>query len=374
MMTKPALSVLIKPASGACNMRCRYCFYNDEMANRETAVMGMMTPETLEVVVRRMLEATGRECTFMFQGGEPTLAGLDFYRTLEALVARYNTRGVRVRYAIQTNGFAVDEEWARLFARMHFLVGLSLDGGRELHDANRRTPSGRGTFDAVMRTAQLLRRHGVEFNILTVVTGATARGALRLHNFFRAQGFGYQQYIPCLDPLCEAGNECAAPSLTAEQYGTFLCRSFDAWYAELVRGNYIYNRTFENWMAVMLGMRPENCGMAGICSPQYVIEADGGVYPCDFYVLDEYRLGSILTDSLEALDARRDELGFIERSTVLHPDCRACRYLPLCRGGCYRERVEVAPGEPPKNRFCAAYLRFFAYAEPRLRDAAARMR
>lgn len=362
------MNVLIKPASGACNMRCRYCFYNDEMANRETGVLGMMTPETLEVVVRRMLEASELECTFMFQGGEPTLAGLDFYRELERLVERCNTRRLRVGYAIQTNGFAINEEWAQLFARMHFLVGLSLDGDRALHDANRRTPTGHGTFDAVLRAAELFRRYGVEFNILTVVTGATARSALRLHNFFRSHGLEYQQYIPCLDPLCTAGE--SQPALTAEQYGTFLCRSFDAWYAELERGNYIYNRSFENWMAITLGMRPENCGMAGVCSPQYVIEADGGVYPCDFYVLDEYRLGSILTDSFEALDARRRELGFIERSAELHPDCRSCRYLALCRGGCYRERVEVAPGEPPKNRFCAAYMRFFPYAGERLARAA----
>lgn len=362
------MNVLIKPASGACNMRCRYCFYNDEMANRATGVVGLMSLGTLETVVRRVLERAERECVFMFQGGEPTLAGLDFYRALEGFVAKYNTRALRVSYAIQTNGFAVDEEWAALFARMKFLVGLSLDGGRELHDANRRTPSGRGTFDAVMRAARLFERYGVEFNILTVVTGATARGALRLHNFFDAQGFRYQQYIPCLDPLCGADGDAHA-ALTSDQYATFLCRTFDAWYDDLVHGKYVYNRTFENYMAILIGRQPENCGMAGICSPQYVIEADGGVYPCDFYVLDEYRLGSILTDSFESLDARREELGFISRSRELHPDCRACPYLALCRGGCYRERVAVPGSDVPKNRFCAAYLKFFPYAGERLREA-----
>lgn len=363
------MNILIKPASGACNMRCRYCFYNDEMAHRSTAIMGMMTIDTLEVLVSRVVESAQKQCVFMFQGGEPTLVGKDFYRALSRLVGQYNKRGIRVGYAIQTNGFAIDEEWAELFAQMHFLVGLSLDGGRELHDTNRRTPSGRGTFDAVMNAARLFDRFGVEYNILTVVTGATARGALSLHNFFDAHGFRYRQYIPCLDPLGQSG----AAALTDSQYATFLCRTFDAWYSDIVRGKYVYNRTFENYMAIMLGRQPESCGMAGVCSPQYVVEADGSVYPCDFYVLDEYRLGSILTDSFEDMDARRHELGFIERSAVLHPDCRECRYFQLCRGGCYRERIEISPEMPPKNRFCGAYLKFFDYAADRLWDAARRI-
>lgn len=366
------MNVLIKPASGACNMRCRYCFYSDEMANRETGVVGRMSTDTLEVIVSRVLGAAsepGTPCVFMFQGGEPTLAGLDFYRALEGYVKKYNTQGLRVGYAIQTNGFAINEQWAELFARMKFLVGLSLDGTRELHDANRRTPSGRGTFDAVMQAARLFLRYGVEFNILSVVTDMTARGALKLHNFFDAQGFRYQQYIPCLDPLCHGGEQHTA--LSAERYAAFLCRTFDAWYDDLSRGKYVYNRTFENYMAILLGRAPENCGMAGVCSPQYVIEADGGVYPCDFYVLDEYRLGNILSDSFESMDARREELGFIARSRELHPDCRDCRYFALCRGGCYRERIDTGDGSGiPKNRFCAAYLKFFPYAAERLWSAA----
>ncbi|MBQ9079477.1 MAG: anaerobic sulfatase maturase [Clostridia bacterium] len=365
------MNLLIKPASGACNMRCSYCFYADEMAHRECANFGMMSVETLEKIVEKSLANADRFCNFMFQGGEPTLVGIDFYRALPELVKKHNTRGVGVGYAIQTNGYNIDDEWARLFAREKYLVGLSLDGPREIHDANRKNAAGRGTFDAVTKTAALFDKHKVEYNILSVVTGASARGALKIHNYFDAKGFGYQQYIPCLDPLDAPGSTPMA--LKADQYAAFLCRTFDAWYDDLCRGKYVYNRTFENWMAAMIGRAPENCGMAGVCSPQYVVEADGGVYPCDFFVMDEYKLGNFLTDSFEQMDAKRAELGFIERSRRLHPDCMQCRYYTLCRGGCYRDRVELGDGEPPKNRFCAAYLKFFPYAVDRMADAVRRL-
>lgn len=369
------MNLLIKPASGACNMRCSYCFYADEMKHRECANFGMMSTQTLEIMVEKSLaEAAKRpekSCYFMFQGGEPTLVGIDFYKTLSALVKKYNTQSVQVGYAIQTNGYAVNEEWAQLFARERYLVGLSLDGPREIHDANRKNAAGKGTFDAVTRAAALFDKYRVEYNILSVVTGMSARGALKIHNFFDSKNFLYQQYIPCLDPIDEPNSTPMA--LKADQYATFLCRTFDAWYADLCRGKYVYNRTFENFMAAMIGRPPENCGMAGICSPQYVVEADGGVYPCDFFVMDEYKLGNILTDSFEVLDKKRDEIGFVERSRKLHPDCKACKYFALCRGGCYRDRIELGDGNPPKNRFCAAYLKFFPYSVDRMADAVRRI-
>lgn len=364
------MNLLIKPASGACNMRCRYCFYADEMAHREKAVIGMMSVGTLEVIVRRALETAERECCFMFQGGEPTLAGIEFYRKLIGFTSGYNTRRLRVSYAIQTNGFALDEDWAELFTRNKFLVGLSLDGPRELHDLNRRAAGGRGSFDEVMRTVALFDRHGVDYNILSVVTGESARRAVSIYNFFASKKFRYQQYIPCLDGF--DADPTAPRALTAKQYATFLRRIFDVWYADISSGKYVYNRTFENWMSIMLGRLPESCGMAGFCSPQYTIEADGSVYPCDFYVLDGYRLGNLLTDSFADLDRRRDELGFVERSRKLPDECSACRWLPLCRGGCYRERIGGNGEAPPKNRFCETYREFFPYAADRL-AAAARM-
>ncbi len=362
------MNILLKPASGACNLRCSYCFYADEMAHRERGIIGRMSTSTLDVIVKKTLDRARGSCAFMFQGGEPTLVGLDFYRHLISSVREHNTKGVRVSYSIQTNGYAVDEEWAEFFAQNNFLVGLSLDGTGDIHDTNRRTPSGKGSFGRVSATAALFDRHRVQYNILTVVTGLTARRALSIYNYFKKQGYRYQQYIPCIEGFGET--EPAPWALDAGQYGKFLCRIFDAWYSDMMSGNYIYNRTFENWIGILTGRPPESCGMMGVCSPQYVVEADGSVYPCDFYVLDGFRLGNLLCDSFEDIDRRREEIGFIEASKKVHPDCQKCRWYPLCRGGCRREREPIVSGMPAKNRFCEAYRVFFPYAYERLIELA----
>ena len=366
------MNLLIKPASGACNMRCRYCFYEDEMQHRKVGLMGMMSHEILETVVRKSLETATVECNFMFQGGEPTLVGLDFYRALIGFVKKHNVHRLHVGFSIQTNGYDVGTDWVKFFAANHFLVGLSLDGPREFHNAVRVDTAGKGSYDRILHTVSLLNKYNVEYNVLSVVTGTSARSASRIFRFFADHGFAFQQYIPCLDPL--EGEKCEW-SLTSERYGDFLCRIFDEWYASILAGKYVYHRTFENWMTILLGGIPENCGMSGICSPQYVVEADGSVYPCDFYVLDEYRLGNLVTDGFETLDQRREKLRFIEASKVLHPDCNSCEWLALCRGGCRRERVPDpnAPDLPPKHRFCEAFRRFFPYAADRLADAARRL-
>jgi uncharacterized protein len=366
------MNILIKPASGACNMRCRYCFYADEMSHRERGIVGMMSTETLDVIVKKTLETAPGYCTFMFQGGEPTLTGLDFYRHLIDSVKAQNTRGVRVSYAIQTNGYTIDENWAKFFSLNHFLVGLSLDGTRDVHDQNRLAPGGKGTFDNVSKAASLFEKHHVEYNILTVVTQKTARYTVSIYNYFKKQGYRYQQYIPCIEGF---GSDSSSPwTLTAEQYGRFLCRMFDIWYQDIISGHYIFNRTFENWIGILIGRPPESCGMVGICSPQYVVEADGSVYPCDFYVLDEYKLGNLICDSFADIDKKRAEIAFIDKSKAEDPECLGCRWKPLCRGGCRREREPSGilmpgadkPGSLVKNRFCESYRVFFPYAYDRL--------
>lgn len=364
----PPLSLLIKPASGLCNLRCRYCFYADEMARRSVPSYGIMTRETLECVLRRAFDYASGPVTLAFQGGEPTLAGLDFFRSVTSLAAERNLKKLPVRYAIQTNGILLDDDWAAFFAEHQFLVGLSLDGARGLHDLNRVFPDGSGTFDAVMNRAALLKRHGVEFNILTVVTKQAAGNIGDVYRFFRKEGLPYQQYIPCLDPLEEVrgGHDY---SLNFKKYEHFLKTLFDNWYRDLINGKYVYNRYFENLVGMLLLQPPESCGMSGHCSMQNVVEADGSVYPCDFYVLDQYRLGNLCTDSFEQIQLRRKEIGFIEQSKAVHQKCAACRWYPLCRGGCRRDR-ETADGALGLNYYCAAYEGFFSYAVPRLEKLA----
>ena len=371
--------LLIKPASGACNLRCRYCFYADEMACRSVASRPFMTAEQIDVIIGRALDRVSgftdpraRTLSLGFQGGEPTLAGLDFFREAVASAARRNTGNIPISWFLQTNGTLIDGEWAEFLAKNHFLVGLSLDGTPDMHDKNRLSAAGKGTHASVLRAARYLREAGAEFNILTVLTGDNARSPEKLYNYYKKQGFVWQQFIPCIAPLEDGNSDTASHALSAGRYGDFLCRLFDLWYADIMAGKHIYNREFENWIGILAGVEPEDCGMRGICSEQYLIEADGSVYPCDFYALDEYAIGNILTESFDEIDEKREKTGFIAGSARLPAECHECRWAPLCRGGCRRNRDENG-----KNRFCGAYRQLFDHAAPRmviLADAVRRQR
>lgn len=364
----PALSLLIKPASGNCNMRCRYCFYADELDNREIRSYGKMFVDTMHTIVDKAMEYGDYECTIAFQGGEPTLAGLDFYRDLVAYVtAHENPKKLKIHYALQTNGYLINEEWAAFLGENHFLVGVSLDGLKEIHDRYRLDAAGKGTYQRVISAIRLLEKHQVEYNILTVVTAATARNGQKIYNYFKKNHFGYQQYIECLDPIGEEPGQHEY-SLTPEKYGEFLKSMFDAWYLDMRSGTYVYNRYFENLMMIMAGQQPESCNMRGVCGKQWVFEADGSVYPCDFYALDQWRLGNIQENSFEEMDEKRDELGFIQWSMRQQEDCQKCRWFGLCRNGCRRNREPVTAEHTNRNYFCKSYQMFFEYAYPRLEE------
>lgn len=364
----PALSLLIKPASGNCNMRCRYCFYADELDNREIRSYGKMSVDTMHTIVDKAMEYGDYECTIAFQGGEPTLAGLDFYRDLVAYVtAHENPKKLKIHYALQTNGYLINEEWAAFLGENHFLVGVSLDGLKGIHDRYRLDTAGKGTYQRVISAIRLLEKHQVEYNILTVVTAATARNGQKIYNYFKKNHFGYQQYIECLDPIGEEPGQHEY-SLTPEKYGEFLKSMFDAWYLDMRSGTYVYNRYFENLMMIMAGQQPESCNMRGVCGKQWVFEADGSVYPCDFYALDQWCLGNINKNSFEEMDQKRDELGFIQWSMRQQEDCQKCRWFGLCRNGCRRNREPVTAEHTNRNYFCKSYQMFFEYAYPRLEE------
>lgn len=356
-------ALLLKPVSGACNLQCRYCFYRDEMANRQTASYGLMDRETMEAVVRKTMEQARGRVSFGFQGGEPALAGLDFFKTFLALERRYNRRGIPVSHMLQTNGLLLDEDWAEFLAENHFLVGLSLDGPREIHDGARRDAAGQGSFSRVMAAAATLRRHRVEFNVLTVVTRKSAAHAQKIYRFFMKQGFFYQQYIPCLGPL---GAEAGEYALTPEGYAKFFKALFDVWYEDRRRGKFVYIRDFENLAGMLLGRPPERCGMAGGCRIQWVVEADGSVYPCDFYVLDDYRLGNLREHNFEEIEAAYEASPFPREGEEGREACRSCRWERLCHGGCRRDRQLPRLHDVGKNRYCGAMQEFFEYAVPRL--------
>ncbi len=365
----PAISVLIKPSSGNCNLRCQYCFYYDTMSKRENPTYGFMSEETLKTVVQKVLAYADETCTFLYQGGEPTLSGLPFFEKAMEFQREYNVKHVKIYNALQTNGYQLDQNWCDFFKKNHFLVGVSLDGGPKVHDLYRRTPSGNGSFSQVMKNIELLKNSEVDFNILSVVNRATAPLIRKNYKFYRKNHMDYLQFIACLDPLDSKFGE-QEYSLTPDIYGHFLIDLFDLWYQDLCQGTHPFIRQFENYLAILLGHTPESCDMRGTCGRQYVIEADGSIYPCDFYVLDKYRLGSVLTNSIEELDAARIRSGFLTESQNREEACAKCRYQLLCRGGCRRTRLEA---EHYHQYFCKSYQMFFDACLPRMLDIAGKI-
>lgn len=359
------MSLLIKPVSSNCNLRCNYCFYHAIAENRSTENYGMMDIDLLEIMVKKALEYADYACTFAFQGGEPTLIGLDFYRKLVEFEKKYNVKKVQINNVLQTNGLIIDKNWAKFLVENKFLVGISLDGPKDIHDANRIDAKNDGSFNKVIDTITLFNKHKVEYNILFVVNSYVARHANKIYNFYKKNNFKYLQFIPCLDPLNElpGGNDF---SLKPERYTNFLKSLFDLWYEDITKGNMISIRYFDNLVGMFMGHRPEACGMSGECQCQFVVEADGGVYPCDFYVTDEWLLGNIKDRAFEELRYSNVGSTFIEISRFVDPKCKECKWFSLCRGGCRRHREPFVDGKPDLNYYCKSYKEFFGYAEERL--------
>lgn len=357
----PPVSLLIKPVSGLCNMACKYCFYADVMDNRQTPYYGKMNEETLDMLVRKVFLYAEKSASFAFQGGEPTLAGIAFYEKLIELQEKYNVKGIRVFNSIQTNGYELDRAWANFFKKHNFLVGLSMDGYRELHDSLRVDRKNCGTYTKVERAAKLMADVGVDFNILTVVNNFVARYPRRV--FEHLKKYQYLQFIPCIDSF---DGEKEKYSLSIERYTKFLKETFDCYYENIMKDNYVSVRNFDNYIGILLGRRPENCAMNGRCAPYFLIEGDGSVYPCDFYVLDKWKIGNIVEDSFESLGSSEVMQNFISESCHIDEKCRECEWGFLCRGGCKRDREPIIDGIPGKNRYCECYQEFFKYAYSRM--------
>lgn len=355
--------MLVKPAGPACSMRCGYCFYRDVASRREGACGAAMAPDVASAVVRRALEvAPDASCSFDFQGGEPTLAGIDFFRRFVGEVEAGRSRQ-RVSYAIQTNGLALDDEWCAFLAENRFLVGLSLDGTRALHDAARPDAAGRPTWDRVEASLHRLRRHGVEPTVLCVLTREVARHPQQVWRGLDSLRVRYVQFIPCVAELDGVG-PAAAHALTPERFASFYRGFLDAWERGSATGHPMSVGLFDDVMALSLGRRPRTCGVLGACAPQFVVEADGTVYPCDFHATDEWALGSVVESPLEELAAGRLLRSFLSRGRERAEACGDCPFEGICHGHCPRLSSAFIDGDS------CGYRDFLSYGYRRLRARA----
>ncbi len=341
-------SLLIKPVSCDCNLRCDYCFYL-EKAGMFGNGPHRMASETLEEIVKDYLSSRQETYVFCWQGGEPLLAGLDFYRQAVELMKRYGGAGVNVGNVIQTNGTLLDDGWAAFLKEYNFLVGVSLDGPEWIHDNYRRHASGRGSYSEAVRGIECLRRHDVPVNTLTVVNNFSAEHPLEIYRHLRDDlGMTHHQYIE------ETFGELA---VTSEQWGRFLCAVFDEWIENDVGG--VSVRLFDSIINRLRGDAPDCCSMRRECSSYLVVEHDGSVYPCDFHVLPEWRLGRVGKTSFEAMLATPCARRFAKLKQT-DKRCRGCRYAPYCAGDCPRNR---------RNNFsilCEGYKMFLGHALPML--------
>ena len=383
--------VMAKPAGSACNLDCTYCFYLSKQSLADGPGGGHMHDDVLERFVRDYIESvTGDEVVFSWQGGEPTLMGLDFFRKAVALQRKYARPGQRIENDLQTNGTLLDEEWGAFLKEHRFLVGLSIDGPREIHDHFRITKQGKPTFDAVYGAAQMLRRAGVPFNTLTCVHRFNASRPLDVYRFLRRElGSTYLQFIP----IVEARDfETAAPqswdpqalpmlgapesrpdhpqsvvtpwSVDPDEYGYFLAKVWDEWLARDV-GKVLVNFC-ETLVVQRMGMPAQVCVFAEHCGKGVALEHDGSAYACDHYVYPAYRRGNVLQKSLGDMVFSPDQVRFgYAKSEQLPAYCRKCDYLQDCWGECPKNRLLRTPeGEAGLNYLCPGLKRFFRHARP----------
>lgn len=364
-----SLRLLIKPASANCNLRCEYCFYEDEAKKRKEFSYGFMDESIAEILIKKAMEVSEGMVEFGFQGGEPILAGLPFFQSFTQMVRSYNKTNATVLYTLQTNGSLLDTNWCSFLKQENFLVGISLDGIKSVHDKLRKDKKGDGTFLSVMKAIDLLKRYEIPFHVLTVLSKETAVRIERIYRFYEKNHICYQQYIPCLDPYGETRGE-RSYSLKPEQYKEALKHLFDLWFQSYLDGKYCSIRQFENYITMLRGGLPESCSMSGRCSMQNIIEANGDVYSCDFYAMDSYCLGNIKERSLEELFEISKQ--FQKTSHTIEKICEKCRWYPLCRGGCRRDREQM-DGRIGLNYYCEAYQGFFEYTIERLEYLASKL-
>lgn len=378
MQRAPAFGTMVKPIGSACNLDCHYCYYRDK-SEIYSGNMPRMSEELLEIYIRQYIEGVSQQnISFCWHGGEPLMAGLPFFEKAMELQKKYAGDKV-IENTLQTNGILVNDAWCSFFKENNFLIGLSLDGPEDIHDAFRRDCGGAPTFARVMKAVELMKKHGVEFNILATVNARSEERGVEVYKYLSSIN-PYIQFLPVVEyvrmrpgkrPLIVSPDEedaVPAPwSVSAKGYGQFMCDVFDEWVKYDVGRNFVqlFDVTLGNWC----GVPPSLCAFGEVCGDGLVVEHNGDVYSCDHFVYPEYRLGNIVTDELAAMYRSSEQQTFgRDKRDALPMECKRCNYYFLCRGECPKHRFEYAKnGEPYMNVLCEGYKMFFRHTDPYMR-------
>jgi uncharacterized protein len=358
-------TLLIKPSGSECNIDCKYCFYKD----RDTKFgrgKQRMSDEVLEALVKDYMELGFEVVGYAWQGGEPTLMGVDFFRKAVELQKEYGSSGQQVSNTLQTNGVLLDDDWCKFFYENKFLLGISIDGPKEFHDQYRVDHSGSGTFDKVIRGIRKCQEHKVEFSALVLLNNKNVERPDELFDFLIENDLTYLQFIPCVETAPATG-EAAEFSITPRQYGDFLCRLFDLWYE--YGPEKLNIREFDSLVTYFVLGKHTICTYSKQCAGFVVIEHTGEAFCCEFFVEPEWRLGNILETPLDKLAASSIKRAFARDKEKLCNKCLVCRHLDICRGGCMKDRAML--DENRQSYFCESYKQFFDYTLPRFMQIAA---
>jgi uncharacterized protein len=362
------LSFLIKPASHLCNLDCSYCFY------QKTEVIypdekAFMSAETVDILIQKVMGYGAAMNSFCWQGGEPTLLGTSFYQVVVERQKHYQQPNQMVENSVQTNGLLLDSAWCDVLRDNRILVGLSLDGPGAVHDQHRISSNGNGSFKKVMNSVGLLRKHGVEFNILTLLTDANIRQPDELYAFYRLHEFNWLQFIPCFEHDPQTGVPMPY-AVNGEGLGRFYSRLFDLWFEDGFP--YVSVRLFEDILIYMLDGVHASCCWNKRCNSYVVVEHNGDCYPCDFYVDPAWKLGNICEDTLESILSSPLRDTFARMKSDISRDCRECRWISFCNGDCTRYRRSVSGKYDRQSEFCVAWKMLLEHIEPQAADLARR--
>ncbi len=368
LRTPRAFHVMAKPVGAICNLACQYCFYLPKERLYEGSKF-RMTDEVQESFLRQYIEAQQiPHVTVAWQGGEPTLMGIDFFRRAVELVERYKRPTMTVEHTIQTNGTTLDAEWCEFLRDNGILVGISIDGPKEMHDAYRVDPQGRGTHDRVMEGLRLLQEHEVDYNVLATIHAANADHPLDVYRFFRDEvGAQFIQFIPIVERVNETGyqegHEVSPRSVTGKQFGEFYTAIFDEWVMNDVGETFV--QMFDLTLAAWVGQPGAICTMAPTCGNALALEHNGDLYSCDHYVEPGHLLGNIMETPLEQLVDSAEQRAFgLAKMDRLPDACTDCIVRFACQGGCPRNRlVEQDDGGPDMNYLCEGYKAFFTHVD-----------
>jgi uncharacterized protein len=363
---RPLTSILVKPAGPDCNLRCKYCFYLEKAELFPETKKHRMSGDIQEELIRQAMQQSGESVSIAWQGGEPTLMGLDFYKRAIELEMKYG-HGQTVGNGLQTNGTLLNEEWAEFLQKYDWLVGLSLDGPEHIHDHYRKDAAGKGTHKRVEDNARMLLKNGVATNVLACLTDYSVNFPEESYHYFKSLGLNWMQFIPIVETDKNDPSKAAPFSVTAEKYGEFLCKIFDLWMADFQNGQpTTHVRHFDSVFYTYVGMESPQCSMMKECGPYVAVEHNGNVYSCDFFVEPKWKLGNIMNNRLIDMLNSKKQRAFGAAKAILPGECRKCPWLTKCYGGCTKDRIKD-PRDNRKPRFCKAYKMFFAHADKRMK-------